>query len=139
MRQTAAPWLQRRHVAADQRNRIEMGSALKPGIGALEELPAPDRAVLSVARAVKNDAQHRFIAASVLGHAGGKMGMMMLDKNQRHVPFLRKRSANGGRRVGRVAVDGDAQRLAAECLRIQADGMGISPAQGRSLNVAHML
>jgi hypothetical protein len=59
------------------------------GVVGHEYLAAPDgRAarharVRPVARPVETDADHRLVAAQpVLGHAGGDVGVMVLDRNQ---------------------------------------------------------
>ena len=77
----------------------------KLGSLAQQHFAAPDRAVGPVAGAVPGETQHRPVQA-VLGHAGRDVGVVVLDRHQRHVPSGGQAARRAASRRSRVQVAG---------------------------------
>ena len=61
---------------------LQVGEALKFRIGGEQDLPTQlDRAIGSVSRIVEGEANQLPVIQSVVGHAGGDMGVMMLHRD----------------------------------------------------------
>ncbi len=92
-----------------------MGRALIAAIAGHQEFTTPDGPVVAVARAVEGDADDcRVARQAVFGHAGGNVGMVVLDANSRQ-PLARRplqRVARG--QVVGVKVVGHRRRLDTE-------------------------
>src|SRR5208337_965354 len=75
-------------VAANKSERPERSDPAVIRSIHLQELAAPDRAIITVARAVPRNPQRGAVLA-VLGKAGHDVGVMMLDNKTGQSPFLR--------------------------------------------------
>ena len=94
-----APGLARGLRAAEHRDRLEQA---EPAVGAIvreQELPAPDRSVVAPSQTVEDDSERgRAVEGmEIFGEAGGDMGVMMLDLDQRN----RLRGGASARELGR--------------------------------------
>ncbi len=110
----APPRLADGGLSAGQRDRVEVRDPLEGAEIAAENLPAPERPVRSVARAVEDEREGRALQA-VLGQTGGSMRVVVLNADQLGV--LLQRPLRG--QVLRVEVVGDHLRLDPEHGEVQ--------------------
>ena len=75
-----APGLPNGLLSSGQGDLLKMGQTLKVGVGGHQELPAPESAISAVPCAVPGYANDR-PCTSILRHATGNVGMMMLHRD----------------------------------------------------------
>ena len=102
-----APRFANSGFTAGHGNVVEVGEAVEAIEGTDEHFPSPDAAIGAVACAVEREPDDRTVEC-VLCHAGGDMGVMMLDGDETEVSLLRMllRPA-GGEIAGVQIVDDD--------------------------------
>ena len=94
-----APRLANRRASSGHRDATEVPDALEPVEVGHQELAAPQRAVGPVAETVEGEPEHRF-GATVLHHARGDVGVVVLHRHDRQVEVEREL----GRQVFRVEI-----------------------------------
>ena len=81
MREGHAPRFANSGFTAGHGNVVEVGEAVEAIEGTDEHFPSPDAAIGTVARSVEREAND-WTCKGMLCHAGGDMGVMMLNRNE---------------------------------------------------------
>ena len=125
-------------VSADKRDRADTADTRKAVIAADETLPAPGRAVRAVAGAVP-DKTDDLAGEGVVRHAGGHVGVVVLDRDEGDPLFLAARGGVGGGEIVRVQVAGDRRRADVEELFKMPDLLFVILQRLDVLQIADML
>ena len=102
MAESGEPCILCRRIAASQLRFFQMPRTEKGTALTQQKFPSPNRSVRSITCTVKNNGYAA--AQSMLRHHGCRMGMMMLERKQRQIPFFRKACRLPGCRISRMKI-----------------------------------
>ena len=116
MRIKVSPRFAHRLCAAGHGDRLQPRQPLVAKIVGEQELAAPYRAVIAKAESIEHDAERRrrMERSAVLSKAGGDMGVMVLNLNQRQGPCVGLCASEFRRQIFRMPVDDDRRRRVIE-------------------------
>src|ERR1035438_3543771 len=103
MRQRHSPGLTDRRFSTRHGHGIEVGKTLEAVPPADQHFPAPDLPIRPVAGAVERETDHLALE-SMLGHAPGYVGMVVLHGDQAESTLARPLRGPGGRKIPRMQI-----------------------------------
>ena len=128
--------------AAGHGDVVEVGKSIEAMQAADEHFPAPDAPVDAVAGAIEGEADGFGIDSkpeSMLGHASGYMGMMMLDRDETETAFSSPLFGPFGGEVTGMQIVDDCLGLNFKCAHEMVEGLAKEIEAGEIFKIAEVL